>query len=111
MSIEKTIVLTMSYISNQKPVPVEVAKDLVAELCLYRANAKWIDTVLIEVLTDFYAALEKTEGRIENVQGAFEAEDDIFLEAYVHCRGIKHPETVADVKDSLVIVKGGKDEE
>jgi len=97
----------MSYVSQKKSVPVKIAKELIAELCLHRANAQWINQAYVDIRTDIYAGLEKAEIKLANVHGAFAAEDEVFLEAYLHCRPKEKQPRVKTQKDMLIVVKGG----
>jgi len=105
MELEQALVLAMSNITADKPVPVTVSKVLVAKVCSYRARSKWLEDLLASTLTDYYEVSLKTERLLESVQGTFASEDDIFLQAYTTCSDQK---AMTDVKRTLAIIPGGK---
>ena len=108
MSLEKDLIIGMSYISNKKPIPVRVAKTLIAELCKYRAKAQWLQSVVTDLLTESYEASRKAEELMDTVHGTFDEKDDIFLQAYVACTDKQIPGEKL-TKESLVVVKGDKE--
>jgi len=107
LDIEKLVIQAMSYISSNKDLPVGLAKQLMGRMVLFRANNIWLKDVVAGMLSETRDAAFKAEGLIENVQGAFTDEKDIYLQAYMACtnQGIQGE---ALKKENLTVVKGGK---
>ena len=82
---------------------MEIAKELVAELCLFRASSVWSSESLTILLTDMYETLLKTEKNIDAISGAFREEDQVYMEAYCACAGKEMPTEAP----KFTVVKGG----
>jgi hypothetical protein len=109
MDLKEVLNQAMLAITIDQPVPVEVAKKLVAEVCLYRSKANWLKKITEDVLSDVQTSYDKAINLINTTQGAFSQEDEIYLQAYVFCANKRIP-TEKLSRDQLIVVPGGKNE-
>lgn len=109
MDLKETLNQAMLAITTNQPLPVAVAKKLVAEVCLYRSKALYLEQVIIDSMKNITDTTSQVSGLIKKTGGFFRSEDDIYLQAYVYCSGKRLP-TMKLSKEHLVLVPGGRRE-